>query len=266
MIVYSTVTAGWGYVAGMGLAHLIRPLYGNFYFKIPYTNIDISSYNFHGIVVALLVFLFSIFCWRRALELRFNFKLTFGRFHMKSWKKTLVKSELTKLAEDLSTLHQYLKDKSNEADHYRTIAEVLEAEAKAKSGNGVKTLAHLQKAGDWATQNFEEIKKNQQELQGGALDLVFEEINKQDQNNLSRRQRWKKHTENIVLKKLGEDLTKLKEILETKAVEPDHYWAIAVVLEAQAKAKSGKGDETQKHLERSGKWVSKEFKNIFKIN
>ena len=73
------------------------------------------------------------------------------------WNEASSSIELDKLSEELFKLSSALKEKAKEPEHFRAIAEVAEAEAASKSGNGAKTLEHLKKAGKWTLSVAEKI-------------------------------------------------------------------------------------------------------------
>ena len=73
------------------------------------------------------------------------------------WNQVSSDIDLGKLAEELSQLIGDLKQQAGEADHYRAIAEISEAESAAKDNNGSKALEHLKNAGKWAFSVAENI-------------------------------------------------------------------------------------------------------------
>ena len=66
MMVYSTVMAGWSYVAGVGLAYIIHPLHPNWDYKVH--DIDLLSINISGLAAAIFVFLYSLLLWHKHLK------------------------------------------------------------------------------------------------------------------------------------------------------------------------------------------------------
>ena len=66
------------------------------------------------------------------------------------WQAAGAELDLGQLARELAELLPALKKEAKEPADYRAIAEVGEAEAAAKAGQGPKALEHLKKAGKWA--------------------------------------------------------------------------------------------------------------------
>jgi hypothetical protein len=59
----------------------------------------------------------------------------------------------------------------------------------------------------------------------------------------------------IPLDKLGEELTKLREVLLQSASDPEHYAAIGAVSSAEIEAKNGAGPKALEYLSKAGKWT-----------
>jgi hypothetical protein len=66
------------------------------------------------------------------------------------WDQSGQTIDLTKLAEDLSTLRQAMLKESAGPEHYAEVGAVASAEIEAKNGNGPQVLQCLSKAGKWA--------------------------------------------------------------------------------------------------------------------
>jgi hypothetical protein len=73
------------------------------------------------------------------------------------WDEASSSIELEKLSEELSKLSSALKEKAKVPEHFHAIAEIAEAEAASKSGNGGKALEHLKRAGNWSLGIAEKI-------------------------------------------------------------------------------------------------------------
>ena len=73
------------------------------------------------------------------------------------WKQTFSETDLKQLADELPKLNEALNQKAKESEHYRAIAEVVDAEEAAKVGDGPKTLEHLKNAGRWTLGVAEKI-------------------------------------------------------------------------------------------------------------
>lgn len=57
--------------------------------------------------------------------------------------------DLTRLAGELSTLLQLMKQEANKPEHHFAVSEIIEAEQAAKAGDGAKAIQYLKSAGKW---------------------------------------------------------------------------------------------------------------------
>jgi hypothetical protein len=73
------------------------------------------------------------------------------------WNQTSSRTELKQLADELPKLNEALNREAKTSEHYRAIAEVVDAKEAAKANNGPQTLKHLQNAGKWALGVAEKI-------------------------------------------------------------------------------------------------------------
>jgi len=65
------------------------------------------------------------------------------------WNQLSASFDLTSLANELSKLRVYLKEKATDAEHDITVGSLALAEQAAKKGDGSKTLEYLAKTGKW---------------------------------------------------------------------------------------------------------------------
>jgi len=73
-----------------------------------------------------------------------------ARVHDNTFTQNQLQVDLTKLAPELTQLHQAMKTEADTPDQYRALAEVADAEKAAKAGEGHKVAGYLRAAGQWA--------------------------------------------------------------------------------------------------------------------
>jgi hypothetical protein len=76
---------------------------------------------------------------------------------IQKWNQVQGNIDLHKLAAELATLSQQMKESAVEAGHYTALAKVKEAEEAAASADGAKVLEHLKSAGAWALETAKKI-------------------------------------------------------------------------------------------------------------
>jgi hypothetical protein len=149
-IVYSSVMAGWSYVAAVGLANMLHPL-NNIRSQNLLNRYDILSYNKYSCYAALIVFFVSVVSWITVLSRRKKIQFL--------PKKDLPEINIKDLLSDLGRLRNAMKEKKERSpEHDIAIGEISAAILAAQKNDIVSTSEHLKSAGAWALKKSVDIR------------------------------------------------------------------------------------------------------------